>query len=424
MGKRISDIPTSFSPEVELTAGKIIKLAKQKKTRDLLVDLKLQNEQLTKKDIAKWRLAWQMALNVENPKRTELYRIYRDNIADLHTYGAIRNRKLKTLSKPLKIADKEGKNMPELTLLFRSKWFKKFCSIVLDTPFWAHSLVQFEDIVNDTVKLKFSDITLIPRQHVCPEFGTLLREPGDDAASGIYYREMMDWCIEIGEKYDLGILNILTPQIIAKRNAMAYWDQFAEVFGMPVRIWKTTSRNEGEISKVYNMLVKMGAASFGVFPEGTEIEIVESSKGDAFNVYDRRIERANTEISKAILGQTMTMDNGSSKSQALVHENVTEDIMWSDSDYLLDVINDDLIPLMIRHGMMPAGYTAEYDDTYEFSQTEMQQVEAMLISEYDIDPAYFIDKYNIQILGKKQTKQTPPTESIPVKKADPAKKKS
>ena len=44
----------------------------------------------------------------------------------------------------------------------------------------------------------------------------------------------------------------------------------------------------------------------------TEIEFVESGKGDAFNVYDKRIDRANSELSKLIIGQTMTIEDGSS----------------------------------------------------------------------------------------------------------------
>ena len=59
--------------------------------------------------------------------------------------------------------------------------------------------------------------------------------------------------------------------------------------------------------------------SWGLFPEGTEIEIKETTRGDAFNVYDKRIDRANSEISKGVLNQTMTIDSGSSLSQSEVH---------------------------------------------------------------------------------------------------------
>ena len=100
---------------------------------------------------------------------------------------------------------------------------------------------------------------------------------------------------------------------------LAYWDAFGEIFGMPIRIGKTASRDPKDIDRAEKFLAEMGALSWGLFPEGTEIEIKETTRGDAFNVYDRRIERANSEMSKGILNQTMTIDDGSSYSQSQTH---------------------------------------------------------------------------------------------------------
>lgn len=81
-----------------------------------------------------------------------------------------------------------------------------------------------------------------------------------------------------------------------------------------------------ERSRIESMLENMGAAAWGLFPDGTDIDIKESSRGDAFNVYDRRIDRANSEMSKGLLNQTMTIDNGSSLSQSEVHLEVFENV--------------------------------------------------------------------------------------------------
>ena len=52
---------------------------------------------LTRKDIATWRHAWQMALSVDNPRRLALYDLYTDTLVDGHITGAIEQRKSKTL---------------------------------------------------------------------------------------------------------------------------------------------------------------------------------------------------------------------------------------------------------------------------------------------------------------------------------------
>ena len=177
------------------------------------------------------------------------------------------------------------------------------------------------------------------------------------------------------------------------------------------RIAKTTSADEHERSKLENMLSKMGAAFYGVFAEGTEIEIKETTRGDAFNVYDKRIDRANSEISKGILNQTMTIDSGSSLSQSEVHLEVFEDVIEQDRKFLRNVINNQLIPFMLKHGFPLEGLTFEWDNTVEYTPEQIRQVEQMLIQGgYEIAPAYFAEKYHIEITGKKELSLPEPEE--------------
>ena len=143
----------------------------------------------------------------------------------------------------------------------------------------------------------------------------------------------------------------------------------------------------------------MGAAFWALFPEGTDIEIKESSRGDAYNVYDKRVDRCNSELSKGTLMQTMTIDSGSSLSQSETHLEIFEDVIAADARFIAYVVNDKLIPLMIKHGFPLKGLSFEWDNTATFIPAEQREMERMLLQYYDIDPQYFIDKYNIQITG-------------------------
>ena len=113
---------------------------------------------------------------------------------------------------------------------------------------------------------------------------------------------------------------------------LAFWDTFGEIFGMPMRIARTTSRDQKEIDRLDKMLREAGTALSMVAGMETEIEFVESGKGDAFNVYDKRIDRANSELSKLIIGQTMTIEDGSSLSQSETHLEVFQNLVESDCD--------------------------------------------------------------------------------------------
>ncbi len=386
--------------------------------KKIIIQLDELTQQLAKKELADWRMANQQAIDIQMPTRWNLYNIYYDAMLDDHLLGAIRNRKLKTMRRPFKIVDAKGVENEELTQLFHTKWFKKFMSLSLDSIFWGHSLIQLGDIIREETMLKFADIELINRFHVKPEYHVIVKDMNDDPTEGMDYTSppFSDWCISVGDPKDLGLLLPTSKDTISKKYAFQFWDQFAEIFGMPVRIGKSSTRNKADLDKIQKMLEEMGSAAWGLFPEGTSIDIIETKRGDAFNVYDKRVDRANTEMSKAILGQTMTLDSGSSYSQSKVHENVSEEIGEEDGDMVMDVVNDDLFPVIIKHGWPVTGYRMIWDDTEDYSPDEMRQIEEMLLGEYDIDPDYFIEKYGVKITGKKQQTGTPGTLSTEKKK--------
>lgn len=377
-----------------------------RKRKSLVMMLNQQTQSLTKQDVARWRRAWAIALNIDNPKRGALYSIYTDTLVDLHLTGCFIQRYHKTLLKAFVIVDKNGKENNEALKIFKSKWFHHFLLRALESIGWGHSLIQLGDVFTDANGvMKFSDVELVPREHVCPEYGVLLRDRSDSPDQGISYREgaVSDWCVEVGDSHDLGLLLKCAPQAIAKKNMTTYWDVFGEIFGMPMRVGTTTSQNPADRKQIEVMLEEMGAAGWALFPEGTTIEIKESSRGDAYNVYDRRIDRANSEMSKGVLGQTMTIDNGASHSQSETHLEVFENICAADARLIEYVVNDDLIPKMIRLGFPLTGLTFKWDDAASYSPAEQRELERVMLQYFDIEPQYFINKYKIPITGVKQS---------------------
>lgn len=398
--------------------------AQQDKIKGILIDLVKMTQNLTKQDVDSWRQAWQRAIFIQNPKRIELLRHYRDALIDLHLSGCIMQRKLATMQKVFKIVDKKtGEEDEAKTLLFKKRWFRQFCNLVLDTPYFGHSLIQFGDVIIEPEGRKFSDVTLVAREHVMPEFHCITKDQYGVADQGIDYTQppISDWCIAVGEPNDLGLLLKLVPQTISCRHMEAFWDQFGELFGMPIRVGKTNSRNEGERSKITNMLENMGTAAWGLFPDGTDIEIKETTRGDAFEVYDKRIERAENRISVAVLGQTMTIKDGSSKAQGQVHLEIFEKVCKSDANLLTEVINEDLFPLLNKHGFGLEGFEFEFDESKEYTPEELSSILGVLCQYYEVDEDYINDKIQIPVTGKKTTPPPDPNKPDP-NKPDPNKK--
>lgn len=399
----------------------------RKRLRKTVVELQRQTDALTRKDIGDWRQAWQMAINVDYPNRQRLYDIYTDVAIDLHLSGCIQQREGFVMASSFKIADEKGNENEEAKSFFSTQWFRLLVKYVLDANYWGHSLIELGSLVPDANgRLTYDGVKLIPRKHVIPEYHRVLTDLGQDWTTGIDYHQppFNDWLIEVGQPDDFGLYLKAATQTIPKKNAMAFWDTFAEIFGMPMRIAHTTTRDDKELAKMEKMMAEMGTEGWGLFQEGTDIEVVESTKGDAFNVYDKRIDRANSELSKLIIGQTMTIEDGSSLSQSETHLEVFQNIIGADCAMLADVINTQLIPRMVRHGFPLQGLHFEWDDSVDYTPEQQKAFEEMILNNFEVDGSYFTEKYGIPIGERRSQYQVDNTEDPDDTKKDPGEKKT
>lgn len=370
------------------------------KFNSIVMEIHRTTDALTRKDIADWRAAWQMALNVDSPNRQRLYDIYRDVDVDLHLTGCIDQRRGFVMSRSFKLVNNTGDEDEDARHYFDQKWFKDLMEFCIESRWWGHSLVELGNLTRDGDGcLCYEDVTLIPRKHVIPEYHRCVQNVGDDWKSGINYHEapFSDWLIEAGRSDDLGKYLKAAQQTIPKKNALAFWDAFAEIFGMPMRVAKTTTRDPKEWKRLEQMIQEAGNNLGMVTGMETEVQFVESGKGDAFNVYDKRIDRANSELSKLIIGQTMTIEDGSSLSQSQTHLKVFENLVESDKDMLRDIVNNQLIPRMVRHGFPLKGLRFEWDDAVDYTPEQQIKYETMISDRYYVDPSYFADKYNMPV---------------------------
>lgn len=396
----------SGSPIKYTTAAGTLLSAERERINKMVVEIVQQTRALTRKDLGDWRRSWQMAVNVDNPARRFLYDIYADTETDLHLTGCIGQRKGFVLRKAFRLVEaKSGKEDQTVSEIFEAEWFKDLADYYLDSRYWGHSLIELgTPVTGEDGKPAYSHTRLVPRKHVVPEYGVILAHETDLWQNGYDYRnsDMAQWIIESGRRDNLGLYLRCAQQAIPKRNMLAFWDQFGEIFGMPIRIAHTTSADKSTQGRIEKMLEGMGAAAWGLFPEGTDIEIKESLKGDAYNVYDRRIERANSEMSKGILLQTMTIDNGASLSQGQVHYEIFQNVIDQDADYIRDMVNNQLIPRMARHGFPVKGFRFDWDDSVDYTPEQRKGYEELILNHYEVDPKYFIDTYNVPVIGKKE----------------------
>lgn len=131
-----------------------------------------------------------------------------------------------------------------------------------------------------------------------------------------------------------GLLRVSALAYLGKHFAMKDWLVFAEVFGMPLRVARyEPSATPEEKRELLAMLRSLGADAAGIFSKAVEIELVEAGRGKAPPPYENICMFFNRELSKAWLGQTLTVEPSSSPGSlaaSRVHNEVRLDLRQDD----------------------------------------------------------------------------------------------
>ena len=144
-----------------------------------------------------------------------------------------------------------------------------------------------------------------------------------------------------------GLARVSAIAWMCKAYAVTDWVAYGETYGQPWRIGKyERDATEEDIRRLLGALANLGTDAAAVIPASMMIELISNSGGQSGSgggFYDKLCDFMDRQVSKAVLGQTMTSDSGSSRAQAEVHDRVRGDLRMSDARQLAETINRDLV---------------------------------------------------------------------------------
>lgn len=148
-----------------------------------------------------------------------------------------------------------------------------------------------------------------------------------------------------------GLYRVIAWLYLAKNYSLKDWIRFAEVYGQPLRVGKYDSgASEADKEALFAAVRALGSDAAGVISRATEIEFVEAAaKGASAEVFERLASFANKEMSKALLGQTLSADVGDKGSYAAAktHNDVRLDLLHADGRALAATIREQFIRPMV-----------------------------------------------------------------------------
>lgn len=299
-------------------------------------------------DIGHFMSAVRSAENVDYSMRYKLFDIYADIMQDTHLTSVIEKRVQSVLSTNIEF-QRDGKPDDKMNELIKSPWFSRCVEDILAAKWWGFSLMQF---FKDG---KWLDYNLIPRKHVDPIKRLVLRRQTD--IFGTSWDEYQD-LLFVGKRDDLGLLFKAAPWVIYKRNNVADWAQFAEIFGMPIREYIYDSDDNEARARAVEDSNNSGSLATFIHAKDTELLLKEAgNKTGSADLYERFCERCNSEISKLILGNTLTTEASDKGTQALgtVQKKGEDKKIQADKRDVLNVLNYDMSDIFLAMGFDTQG---------------------------------------------------------------------
>ncbi len=148
-------------------------------------------------------------------------------------------------------------------------------------------------------------------------------------------------CPEYNNPYGRRIASAVFWPIIFKRGGIQFWVEFVEKYGGVLMYLLTQEKDEGRKRQKLAMLDDMVRTAVGVYETGDELKIVDVNKSGSSDTFITMLNFFNAEISKAVLGQTLTTEQGERGARSLgeVHLEVQREIIEQDKKRELKVIN-------------------------------------------------------------------------------------
>lgn len=143
--------------------------------------------------------------------------------------------------------------------------------------------------------------------------------------------------------YGQALLSLCFWDVAFKKGGLQFWLKFLEKYAVPYFIGKyEPGASDEQKEEILATLVKMVQDAVAAIPNDSSVEIIEASgKSASAEIFKDFIEEMNKNISKNILGQTLTTEQGDTGSYALgkVHNQVREDIIESDIRLVEETLN-------------------------------------------------------------------------------------
>lgn len=367
-----------------------------------------------------WNRAVDNAEDVHSQNLYDLAEIYHDIVDDYAVASSMAQRTSKAINSKIMFVNQDGTENETIKPFFlnvdgsQKPWFRRWLKIAMESKYYGFAVAELGAFIDGQFRRIEGRAACesIPYENLLPMYRFIKKdaEAGFSEGNAISMDRGPEakWLIPMGEKDDIGLLNKATPYVIWK-NVFANWSQHAEIFGQPFREGRTDVYDPERKEQMRKMFEEMVGSTYGIFHPDDEIQYIETSKTDAFKIYDQLIERCDQAIVKIFLSQTGTTEEKAFVGSTEAHERVMSDIVMNDRFDLSEFFEDILLPKLRAVGAIPLNesFSMVWIVEEHLSLIQWAEIITKLSANYSIPVDEINKRFDIDVEEKLFPEQAP-----------------
>lgn len=331
-----------------------------------------------------------------NGNNTTLFELFERVLLDTHLSSVIQQRILAVLAKPYHVKDAKG-NLHKLDSSFQSEWVRNTIKYIIEAQMWGISVI--EPVLFDSNGIPTA-VDLVPRKNCRPRHGVIVAEVSDDPVKkGISY-DVDELFPVLPYNGDLGLLANAAQDVISLRINQSAWSEHIQLYTSPKMVVKTSVTDPTQINQLFESLQQMNRSTVTVMDKNDDFQMyVNYATNSPYPTFAQELK---DNITRLIIGQTMTTQSGASLSQAQVHQNTFDYIITSDCTLVESIFNTIIIPRLYRLGATRLnGARFAYDTTERVDiTTKFNWLVQLTQNGYDVPADYVTDLTGIPVTPK------------------------
>ena len=288
--------------------------------------------------------------------------------------------------------------------------FVKIIKAIYEAKLYGYSLIELGSKV-DPITGRLKNVKIIERRNVLPDQNYVTKRQGQILPGWRLSEPRFQKDYILVNSGDLGMFSATTPLLLAKKFTFANYVGFTQTYGHPIIQGKTADEGTIAKSQLANEIANSASQRIIVTGLQDELQVHALAMSNSERIYMGLIEMANAEVSNLILGsESMAGATQSYAGSTSAHQDIFRHRIEVYREYIENVMNEEIIPRLVKKGIIDSGLEFVYSNKIEMSNTDRIALYKILVENYDVPESEIEKEFGVIV-----NKPIEPTEK-PIKK--------